>query len=48
MKQCAAGTDLDKEMRRLILKEGFWATVTGATGNKALHRGELQISAADR
>jgi hypothetical protein len=30
MKQCASGTDLDREMRRLLLKEGFWATVTGA------------------
>jgi hypothetical protein len=32
MKQCAAGTALDKEMRRLLLKEGFCSTVTGASG----------------
>lgn len=30
MKQCASGSVLDGEMRRLVLKEGFWATVTGA------------------
>jgi hypothetical protein len=34
MKQCAAGTDLDKEMRRLILKEGFRATVNGSDATK--------------
>ena len=32
MKQAAAGSDLDREMRRLILREGFHATVTGAAG----------------
>lgn len=32
MAQCAAGSDLDREMRRLILKEGFHASVTGASG----------------
>jgi hypothetical protein len=32
MKQCAAGSDLDREMRRLILRDGFHASVTGASG----------------
>ncbi len=32
MKQCTAGSDLDREMRRLILREGFSASVTGPSG----------------
>lgn len=32
--QCKAGTDLDKEMRRLVKKEGFCASVTGAGETK--------------
>jgi hypothetical protein len=32
MKQCAAGSDLDREMRRLVVREGFRATITGAAG----------------
>jgi hypothetical protein len=34
LKHCAAGTSLDREMRRLLLKEGFCATVTGARENR--------------
>ena len=32
MKQASAGSDLDREMKRLILGEGFHASVTGASG----------------
>jgi hypothetical protein len=32
MKQCTAGSDLDREMFRLVRREGFCATVTGASG----------------
>jgi hypothetical protein len=38
MKQCAAGTDLDRELRRLLVREGFHVTVTRASGTATLDK----------
>jgi len=42
MKRCAAGTRLDAELRRLIAREGFHATVTGATGTRRFTRANFK------
>ncbi|HTO22373.1 MAG TPA: hypothetical protein VMQ10_07795 [Spirochaetia bacterium] len=50
--QCAAGMPLDSELKRLVLREGFTASVTGARGTVRFTRksfkGAAQIRSAAR
>jgi hypothetical protein len=52
MKQCAAGTELEKELRRLIVREGFSASILSSKGpvtfTKATFSSATQIRDAAR
>jgi hypothetical protein len=41
MKQCAEGTELDRALRRLVLREGFHATIAGAGGGTTFTRSDF-------